>query len=82
MRRQATRVPRPRCPACLTPVPPLPLPCHAALPPPRPCPLQLRRGVEFATACGAFTCTKPGAIGAQPTAAEAEALLAEKSSAT
>lgn len=42
------------------------------------CPLhvmQLRRGVEFATACGAFTCTKPGAIGAQPTAAEAEALL-------
>jgi fructokinase len=38
--------------------------------------------VEFATACGAFTCTKPGAIGAQPTAAEAEALLAEKSSST
>lgn len=37
--------------------------------------MQLRRGVEFATACGAFTCTKPGAIGAQPTAAEAEALL-------
>ena len=53
----------------------------AVMPPPRPaCPLQLRRGVEFATACGAFTCTKPGAIGAQPTAAEAEALLAEKSS--
>ena len=41
-------------------------------------PVQLRRGVEFATACGAFTCTKPGAIGAQPTVAEAEALLAEK----
>jgi hypothetical protein len=40
--------------------------------------LQLRRGVEFATACGAFTCTKPGAIDAQPTAAEAEALLADK----
>lgn len=40
--------------------------------------LQLRRGVEFATACGAFTCTKPGAIGAQPTVAEAEALLAAR----
>ncbi|KAL4432540.1 hypothetical protein ABPG77_000477 [Micractinium sp. CCAP 211/92] len=39
---------------------------------------KLRRGVEFATACGAFTCTKPGAIGAQPTAAEAEALLASQ----
>lgn len=41
-------------------------------------PGKLRRGVEFATACGAFTCTKPGAIDAQPTAAEAEALLADK----
>ena len=38
--------------------------------------MQLRRAVEFATACGAFTCTRPGAIGAQPTVAEAEALLA------
>ncbi|PSC74999.1 Haloalkane dehalogenase [Micractinium conductrix] len=41
-------------------------------------PAKLRRGVEFATACGAFTCTKPGAIGAQPTVAEAEALLAAR----
>ncbi|KAI7846208.1 hypothetical protein COHA_000278 [Chlorella ohadii] len=41
-------------------------------------PGKLRRGVEFATACGAFTCTKPGAIDAQPTAADAEALLADK----
>lgn len=49
-------------------------PCPA---PPRQ-PAQLRRGVEFATACGAFTCTKPGAIDAQPTAADAEALLADK----
>lgn len=58
--------------------------CHAGKggtprhPPTRPSLPQLRRGVEFATACGAATCTKPGAIGAQPTAAEAEALLAEK----
>lgn len=36
------------------------------------------KAVEFATACGAATCTKPGAIGAQPTLAEAEALLAAK----
>lgn len=27
---------------------------------------QLRAAVEFATACGAFTTTRPGAIGAQP----------------
>ena len=27
---------------------------------------KLRAAVEFATACGAFTTTKPGAIGAQP----------------
>lgn len=43
-------------------------------------PGKLLRGVEFATACGAFTCTKPGAIGAQPTVAEAEALLAARGS--
>jgi fructokinase len=35
----------------------------------------LRRGVEFATACGAATCMRPGAIGSQPTEAEALALL-------
>ena len=34
----------------------------------------LRRGVEFATACGAATCMRPGAIGSQPTEAEALAL--------
>ncbi|EFN55549.1 hypothetical protein CHLNCDRAFT_134013 [Chlorella variabilis] len=45
-------------------------------------PGKLRRGVEFATACGAFTCTKPGAIGAQPTVAEAEALLPDQGSST
>jgi fructokinase len=39
-------------------------------------PTRLRRAVEFATACGAATCTKPGAIGAQPTVAEVEQLLA------
>ena len=38
-------------------------------------PDKLRRAVQFATACGAATCTRAGAIGAQPTAAEAEALL-------
>ncbi|GAB4823544.1 hypothetical protein N2152v2_010590 [Parachlorella kessleri] len=41
-------------------------------------PTRLRRAVEFATACGAATCTKPGAIGAQPTVAEVEQLLAAK----
>lgn len=40
-------------------------------------PQNLRRAVQFATACGAFTCTKPGAIGAQPTVAEAEAMVSE-----
>lgn len=40
-------------------------------------PGKLRRAVAFATACGALTCTRPGAIDAQPTAAEAEALLAQ-----
>ena len=33
--------------------------------------------VRFATACGAFTCTGPGAIGSQPTPADAEKLLAD-----
>ena len=36
---------------------------------------KLRRAVEFAAACGAFTTTKPGAIDAQPTREEAEKLL-------
>lgn len=36
---------------------------------------KVHRAVQFATACGAATCTKPGAIGSQPTVKEAEALL-------
>ena len=36
---------------------------------------KLRRAVEFAAACGAFTTTQPGAIGAQPSQEEAEQLL-------
>ncbi|EIE20911.1 Ribokinase-like protein [Coccomyxa subellipsoidea C-169] len=36
---------------------------------------KLRRAVEFAAACGAFTTTKPGAIGAQPSEQDAENLL-------
>lgn len=36
---------------------------------------KLRKCVEFAAACGAFTTTRPGAIGAQPTQEEAESLL-------
>ena len=36
---------------------------------------KLRHAVEFAAACGAFTTTKPGAIGAQPSQEEAEQLL-------
>ena len=40
-------------------------------------PAKLDRAVRFATACGAFTCTRPGAIDAQPTVAQAEALLQE-----
>lgn len=42
-------------------------------------PSRLRRAVEFATACGAATCTKPGAISSQPTVAEVEVLLAQHS---
>ena len=38
-------------------------------------PEKVQRAVQFATACGAATCTKPGAIDAQPTVQEAEALL-------
>lgn len=38
-------------------------------------PEKVHRAVQFATACGAATCTKPGAIGSQPTVKEAEALL-------
>ena len=37
----------------------------------------LQRGVEFATACGAATCMRPGAIGSQPTEAEALGLLSQ-----
>lgn len=39
-------------------------------------PDKLRRAVEFATACGAVTCRKPGAIDAQPTLHDVEELLA------
>lgn len=38
-------------------------------------PEKVHRAVQFATACGAATCTKPGAIDSQPTVKEAEALL-------
>lgn len=38
-------------------------------------PGKLQRAVQFATACGAATCLKPGAIDAQPTVQEAEKLL-------
>jgi fructokinase len=38
-------------------------------------PEKVQRAVQFATACGAATCTKPGAIDSQPTVKEAEALL-------
>ncbi len=38
-------------------------------------PDKLKRAVEFGTACGAFTTTKPGAIDAQPTRADAESLI-------
>ncbi|KAK9853929.1 hypothetical protein WJX84_001400 [Apatococcus fuscideae] len=38
-------------------------------------PAKLKHAVEFATACGAFTTTKPGAIDAQPSQQEAEHLL-------
>ena len=36
---------------------------------------MLHKGVQFATACGAATCTKPGAIDAQPNLEDVEALL-------
>ncbi|KAL3152280.1 hypothetical protein ABBQ32_001354 [Trebouxia sp. C0010 RCD-2024] len=38
-------------------------------------PEKLRSAVEFAAACGAFTCSKPGAIAAQPTLEEARKLM-------
>ena len=38
-------------------------------------PEKLRAAVEFAAACGGFTCSKPGAISAQPTLEEAQALM-------
>lgn len=38
-------------------------------------PEKLRSAVEFAAACGAFTCSKPGAIAAQPTLEEARELM-------
>lgn len=40
-------------------------------------PGKVKRAVQFATGCGAFTCTKPGAIDAQPTVADVERLLQE-----
>ena len=40
-------------------------------------PDKLKRAVQFATACGAATCLRPGAIDAQPTVKEAEQLLEE-----
>lgn len=40
-------------------------------------PDKARAAIRFATACGAFTCMGPGAIGSQPTVADAERLLAE-----
>lgn len=40
-------------------------------------PGKVLRAVQFATACGAGTCLRPGAIDAQPTVQEAEALLQE-----
>eukprot|EP00891_Asterochloris_glomerata_P005596 jgi/Astpho2/5596/fgenesh1_pm.00079_%23_26_t len=42
-------------------------------------PKALRKAVEFGSACGAFTCTQPGAIGAQPTLEQAEELLRKAS---
>lgn len=36
---------------------------------------MLHKAVQFATACGAATCTKPGAINAQPTLHDIETLL-------
>lgn len=40
-------------------------------------PDKLRRAVEFATGCGAFTCTNPGAIASQPTVLDVESLLSD-----
>jgi hypothetical protein len=40
-------------------------------------PSKLREAVVFGAATGALTCTRPGAIGAQPTLDEVEALVAE-----
>lgn len=39
-------------------------------------PSLLRAAVRFGAATGALTCQRPGAIGAQPTLEEVEALLA------
>lgn len=38
-------------------------------------PEKLKSAVEFAAACGGFTCSKPGAIAAQPTLEEAQTLM-------
>ena len=38
-------------------------------------PEKLKSAVEFAAACGGFTCSKPGAIAAQPTLEEAHTLM-------
>lgn len=36
---------------------------------------KLRAAVEFAAACGGFTCTNPGAIASQPTLEQAKELM-------
>ena len=38
-------------------------------------PEKLKSAVEFAAACGGFTCSKPGAIAAQPSLEEARTLM-------
>ena len=38
-------------------------------------PEKLKSAVEFAAACGGFTCSKPGAIAAQPSLEEAQTLM-------
>ena len=38
-------------------------------------PDKLKSAVEFAAACGGFTCSKPGAIAAQPTLEDAQTLM-------
>ncbi len=40
---------------------------------------KLHKAVDFATACGAFTTTRPGGIDAQPSQEQAENLLKKAS---